>query len=270
MKPRARAISSTLLAALLLSQGCATTYTQTTERPRERVVQLRCCPLPKYYLGGLLSVLAVHYWFVSWDPREREWRTHHVEGARSMFPEHARSLDLEAKKAFFERTGHWGVVKREVGRTDFDYGAGPFQIEKEWHGEEAWEIVRSLEAPWEYPDCDVYLPWPGPNSNTYAAWVLKSSGARADMHPRAVGKDFLGPFFLDTTTTGTGIQCETPLVGFKVGLLDGVEVHLFSLTLFGVSLTPPAIKTPLGRIGFDDSATPAPQRSVPSELAAGK
>jgi hypothetical protein len=37
----------------------------------------------------------------------------------------------------------------------------------------------------------------------------------------------------------------------KAGLADGLELHLLTFT-FGLDAWPPAIKTPLGRVGFDD------------------
>ena len=51
----------------------------------------------------------------------------------------------------------------------------------------------------------------------------------------------------------TGVQLETPLVGLKIGLREGIEVHVIGLA-FGIDLWPPAIILPLGpgRIGFAD------------------
>ena len=58
------------------------------------------------------------------------------------------------------------------------------------------------------------------------------------------------------TSGGTGVQLESPLVGLRVGLTEGIEVHLFGLAL-GVDLWPPAIIVPLGpgRIGLRRSLT---------------
>lgn len=51
----------------------------------------------------------------------------------------------------------------------------------------------------------------------------------------------------------TGVQVSTPLLGFKIGLREGVEIHVFHLA-FGIDLWRPAIIVPLGpgRIGFAD------------------
>jgi len=47
------------------------------------------------------------------------------------------------------------------------------------------------------------------------------------------------------------MQVETPLVGAKVGILDGVELHSLIFTL-GIDIWPPAFKTPWGRYGFSE------------------
>jgi hypothetical protein len=55
------------------------------------------------------------------------------------------------------------------------------------------------------------------------------------------------------TSGGTGIQVETPIVGVKLGLKEGVELHVLALA-FGVDLWPPALIVPFGsgRVGFED------------------
>jgi hypothetical protein len=120
----------------------------------------------------------------------------------------------------------------------------------EWRREEARRILEVLERPEDYPHGQKYRYWPGPNSNTYATWVLRQSGIRIDHHPLAVGKDYMGfwGFGAWTTTTRTGLQVESPILGVKLGLLDGLELHLLCMTL-GIDIWPPAIKTPLGRFG---------------------
>ena len=51
----------------------------------------------------------------------------------------------------------------------------------------------------------------------------------------------------------TGFQIETPLVGLKLGLTEGIEIHVLALTV-GIDWWPPAIILPLGggRVGFAD------------------
>lgn len=88
----------------------------------------------------------------------------------------------------------------------------------------------------------------GPNSNTYAAWVLKQSGVSGELPPCAVGKDYVPAVGAGRTTSGTGVELETLPVGAKVGLKEGVEADVLGMT-FGVSVWPPALKLPFGRIG---------------------
>src|SRR5713101_8836549 len=101
----------------------------------------------------------------------------------------------------------------------------------------------------EYPYRRRYLAWPGPNSNTYVAWVLRRAGVAADLDPRGIGKDYLGLAGVAISTTGTGVQAESSLLGLKVGLRDGVEVHFLYFT-FGLDAVRPAVKTPFGRLGM--------------------
>jgi hypothetical protein len=126
-------------------------------------------------------------------------------------------------------------------------GGGPAVLDAEWRGEEAERILQALEGSPEYPLRSRYLYWPGPNSNTYAAWVLQQAGVRHDFDPRAVGKDYLGPFGGRGQFAERGFQWETPLVGLKIAPWCGVEFHLFGLTL-GFCSARRSLKTPFGRV----------------------
>jgi hypothetical protein len=98
-----------------------------------------------------------------------------------------------------------------------------------------------------------YWLWPGPNSNTYVEAILRKCAIHADLQSTAVGKDFRGIIGVSWTSGGTGFQIETPLLGLKIGLTEGIEIHIFGLS-FGIDLWPPAIIVPVGegRIGFGD------------------
>jgi hypothetical protein len=191
--------------------------------PAERVVQLRAAPLP------VIGFLAVHTFFVAYDPREKAWHRHEVW------------QDPDA-------TGLH--VRRDLMPPDEGVGGAEPWIDREWHGADAERIATALAAT-GYPYAREYLAWPGPNCNTYTAWVLRQANVGADLPPRAVGKDYLGLAGAARTTTGTGFQLETPLLGLKLGLRDGVELHVLEAT-FGLDVLPPAIKTPFGRVGFDE------------------
>jgi hypothetical protein len=98
-----------------------------------------------------------------------------------------------------------------------------------------------------------YFPIPGPNSNTYVDRVLRRCGVHVELPATAIGKDYLGPAGVSVTTGGTGVQLSTWVFGVKLGVTEGVEIHVFGLAV-GIDLWPPAIIVPVnpGRIGFDD------------------
>ncbi len=70
------------------------------------------------------------------------------------------------------------------------------------------------------------------------------SATRACRRP-SVGKDWRGWIGGGVTSERTGLQVETPMLGFKIGLKEGIEVHVIGLS-FGIDLWPPAIIVPLG------------------------
>lgn len=127
-------------------------------------------------------------------------------------------------------------------------------VHKIWRGAEAERAAECLarEAP-RWLARLRYRFYPGPNSNTFGDVMLRRCGLRASLPSTAVGKDWRGAFGGGRTSEGTGVQVETPVLGFKIGLKEGVEVHVLGLS-FGVDLWPPAIIVPLGpgRIGFAD------------------
>ncbi|HKI35838.1 MAG TPA: DUF3750 domain-containing protein [Gemmataceae bacterium] len=204
-------------------------FTPTSSRPGEPVVQLGYSPLPT-----ALGYLAVHYHFLTFDPADGEWHR----------------WDLWQYRAQ-GGSAHWDHVHRDLLSSQTGVGGGPPRIEREWRGEEARAILRALARSAEYPYRKNYLAWPGPNSNTYPAWVLREAGVSADLDPRALGRDYHGRVGAGRTTTATGVQAESAVLGVKVGLEDGVELHFLCFT-FGIDVCPPAIKTPLGRVGFPE------------------
>ena len=98
-----------------------------------------------------------------------------------------------------------------------------------------------------------YLPWPGPNSNTFVDRLLRLCDLHADLPPTAIGRDYRCVIGMSLTSGGTGFQIETPIFGLRIGLTEGIEVHLLALA-FGIDLWPPALILPIdpGRLGFDD------------------
>ena len=129
-------------------------------------------------------------------------------------------------------------------------------LHKTWRGAEADRAAACIER--EAPDVihridRGYVFYPGPNSNTFGDVVLRKCHLHASLPSTSVGKDWRGVIGAGVTSEGTGLQLETPVVGVKIGLKEGIEVHVIGLS-FGIDFWPPAIILPLGpgRIGFAD------------------
>ncbi len=198
------------------------------EKLSELVVQLRRATLRRR-----LAWVAVHYWFVVYDPARDRWRRWEVW----QYP--GSSGDS------------WAHVHRDMMHPDAGVGGGRCIVIREWRGKTAERIRDTLECSPEYPHRENYRAWPGPNSNTYAAWIIRQAKISVDLGPKAIGRDYLGRFGVALTTTRTGVQMESVPIGFKIGLLDGVEIHILAISL-GIDFLRPAIKTPFGRLGWPD------------------
>ena len=113
-----------------------------------------------------------------------------------------------------------------------------------YRGERARELAAAILATAKaYPDATNYRAWPGPNSNTFVEWLAQETGLPLVMPPSAIGKDYTPWLRAGFTSSRTGIEVETMLLGAQVGLCEGAELHLLGLTL-GVGLWPPALKLP--------------------------
>jgi hypothetical protein len=199
-------------------------YADVAARPDEPVVQLRFATLP-----SVCGALAVHCWFVLFDPDSRNWHRWEVWQNRGA------------------GGTSWGHLHRDLMHPDRGVGGGACFVAAEWRGEEARSLTRVLADPESYPFRETYRYWPGPNSNTYAAWVLRQAGIFCCLDPRAIGKDFLG--IAGTLRSTTGFQVETPLLGLKVDRTSGAELHVLCLT-FGLERRPFALRTPFGRLAL--------------------
>lgn len=103
---------------------------------------------------------------------------------------------------------------------------------------------RILAAAAAYPDAAHYHAWPGPNSNTFVEWLAREAGMAVVLPPNAIGKDYTPWLSAGISSSRTGVEIETMLVGAQVGLREGVELHLLGLTA-GIGLWPPCLKLPL-------------------------
>lgn len=143
------------------------------------------------------------------------------------------------------------------GETDDPFDNDPYVdpiLHGVWRGAEAERAIACLarEAP-PWLEALHYRLWPGPNSNTFGDVMLRRCDLHASLPATSIGKDWRGWAGASWTTEGTGVQVEVAGFGVRVGLREGVEVHVLGLA-FGVDLWPPALIVPLagGRLGFAD------------------
>ncbi|MCB9564903.1 MAG: DUF3750 domain-containing protein [Kofleriaceae bacterium] len=172
-------------------------------------------------------------------------------------------LDHIARHPWFavREAGSSRWVRWEVGASgeappleDLAGGGGDVRVHAVWRGARAERAIACLEReapPWLA--ALHYRAWPGPNSNTFVDVMLRRCGLHASLAATAIGKDYRGAIGVSWTTEGTGVQLSTWLFGLRIGLKEGIQVHILGLPL-GIDLWPPALIVPLGpgRIGFDD------------------
>jgi hypothetical protein len=194
--------------------------------PYTYVVQLRYATLPHF-----VGAIAVHYWFAVFDMVSHQCHRWEV---------------WQAKNAGGKSIGHVHCDRRHP---DSGVGGGVYHLAAEWDGSAARAICAVLTKAQDYPHWDRYRAWPGPNSNTFAAWVLRQAGLHYSFDPRAIGKDYMGLLGMRRSSSPACVQLETPLLGVRVSLHDGVEVHLLGLTC-GLRWSPLELYTPFGRVGL--------------------
>jgi hypothetical protein len=171
--------------------------------------------------------IARHPWFAVRGKGETTWKIYEVGG---------------------------GGTEEDPFRHHHTYG-NPI-LHKVWRGEEAERAAACLAQHGDEVRNRIehsYVFYPGPNSNTYGDVMLRVCGLHASLPSTSVGKDWRGLIGGGVTSEGTGVQLETPILGVKLGLKEGVEVHVLGLSI-GIDLWPPAIILPLGpgRLGFAD------------------
>lgn len=115
------------------------------------------------------------------------------------------------------------------------------------------KIIAAVES---YPYSKTYRLFPGPNSNTFVSYILrKTPEMGVELPPNAIGKDWINEAHIfGVSETNTGFQFSLlGLLGFTLGLGDGLEINILSMS-FGVDFWRPAIKLPfLGRLGVSDA-----------------
>lgn len=157
----------------------------------------------------------------------------------------------------FDVTGWGGQPLRVNGYAPDGRWAGRMpDVVFEARGEAAARLIPDiLRAVEDYPHADRggYVLWPGPNSNTFTAWVARRvPGLDLSLPPLAVGKDF-APGWASVMPTPSNTGWQVSLAGYggaALGVREGIEFHLFGLTI-GLDLLRPALKLPgLGRVGL--------------------
>ncbi len=187
--------------------------------------------------GGLKGIVAVHSWLVLKCANARAWTRYDVVGWGNPV-----------------RTDNWPADGRW-------YGSTPVVV-ADVTGAKAAALIPKIEAAvkaYQYDHAGDYRVWPGPNSNTFVAAVLRAvPELDAELPPNAIGRDFRALPYVGLSDSRTGIEVNLwGLLGFKVGLDEGVEINILGLVT-GFDLRRPALKLPaFGRIGFPEETAAA-------------
>ena len=139
---------------------------------KNTIVELRAARVP-----GWSGFVADHHWLLVL----REFDGQHYEACdRWEIWQHAKQNDT-----------CWGHLHKNLLAPYQGVGNGPSRPIQQWAGDDAREIIKTLESsPETYPYCEKYRYWPGPNSNTFAQWVVRG---KMKLGVRAVGKRYPVP-----------------------------------------------------------------------------
>ena len=170
---------------------------------------------------------AVHSWIATKEKDATEYTTYQVIGWRVRRGQEAVAVQRDIPDR------HW-------------FGAKPDLI-ADLRGEKAEQAIPQIQGLSEnYKYKDVYRAYPGPNSNTYISHIIRNvKEIGVELPPHAIGKDWINDGSLvGWSETGTGVQVSLwGLLGFTVGLSDGVELNILGLS-FGVDLLRPRLRSP--------------------------
>nr|WP_295904005.1 DUF3750 domain-containing protein [uncultured Bdellovibrio sp.] len=181
---------------------------------------------------------SVHSWIATKEKNATEYTTYHVIGWRV-------NRGLEAV-----------VIQHDIPDR-YWYGAKPELLE-DLRGEAAEKAIPQIDKlAKHYAYKNVYRAYPGPNSNTFISHIIRNvDELKVELPSNAIGKDWINQGDLvGWSESGTGVQVSLwGLLGFTVGLNEGVELNLLGLN-FGIDFLRPALKLPLvGRVGMKDKA----------------
>jgi hypothetical protein len=177
-------------------------------------------------LGEPIAEIARHPWFGVRRKGETSWRIYEVGGGGS-------------SDSPFGGHGYGSPILHKVWVGD--------------DGDRAADCIDKVAPDIKHDIEHNYIMYPGPNSNTFGDRVLRKCHLHASLPSTSIGKDWRGLIGAGISSEGTGVQFETPIIGFKIGLKEGIEVHVIGLSI-GIDFWPPAIIVPMGpgRIGFAD------------------
>ncbi|WP_413722857.1 DUF3750 domain-containing protein [Sodalis sp. RH24] len=151
----------------------------------------------------------------------------------------------------------WGgidAVRRNYTLPDgYWFGARPTLL-VDHRGAHAEAMIPRIEAAIKrYPYGRTYRSWPGPNSNTFLAHIGREvPELKLDLPANAIGKDFRSLTHpVGLPPSGKGLQVSLlGVLGFTLGVEEGVEVNILGLNL-GVDILTPALRLPfIGRLGL--------------------
>lgn len=126
--------------------------------------------------------------------------------------------------------------------------------------------IEKAVSSYQYPK--FYRLFPGPNSNTFISHVIRNTpGIYVELPPHAIGKDWIQTGHVaGLSETNTGVQVSLlGVLGFTLGLAEGVELNILGMT-FGVDFLRPALKLPfVGRLGLSDKPVFGPDDIIQEE-----
>lgn len=209
------------------------------------MLALILCKSGPFFLFFLFwkGTFGVHTWIAIKEKEAAEYETLQVIGYRAR-----RGLNVVVVQPSIP-DGRW-------------FGAEP-ELIRDLRGPAAERAIPKIrEAAQSYPYQQDYRVYPGPNSNTFVSYILRRTPEiGVELPANAVGKDWINRgSLLGLSETRTGFQFSIfGLLGFTLGVADGVEVNVLGLT-FGVDILRPALKLPMvGRLGFQDKPFMAPE-----------
>ena len=196
---------------------------------------------------GWKGNFGVHTWIAVKEKDANYYETFQVIGYRAR-----RGLDV--------------VVVQESVPDGKWFGATP-ELLRDLRGSGAESAIPKIrEAAKSYPYQNEYRVWPGPNSNSFVSYIIRRTPEiGVELPANAVGKDWINQGSLvGVSETRTGFQVSLfGLLGFTLGLGDGIEINVLGMSI-GVDILRPALKLPMvGRVGLQDRPLFAPDDDHP-------